>query len=85
MKMCSSPAIETYYFTYYFKESLFMFVEFMNGGSLTDFIYHYCKKIPENVMAYILKQVLTGLASLHSKRQLHRDLKSDNLLFNTSG
>jgi serine/threonine protein kinase len=23
--------------------------------------------------------------SLHSKRQLHRDLKSDNLLFNTNG
>lgn len=46
MKLCSSPSIVTYYFTYYYKESLFMFVEFMNGGALTDFIYAYMKKIP---------------------------------------
>jgi serine/threonine protein kinase len=62
-----------------------MFVEYMNGGSLTDFIYQYSKKIPENVIAYILQQVLIGLLALHSKKQLHRDLKSDNLLFNTGG
>jgi serine/threonine protein kinase len=47
MKLCSSPSIVTYFFTYYYKESLFMFVEFMNGGALTDFIYQYMKKIPE--------------------------------------
>lgn len=54
----------------------------MNGGSLTDFIYHYTSKIPENVMAYILEQTLIGLVSLHSQRQIHRDIKSDNILFN---
>lgn len=83
--MCSSPCLETYYFTYYFKESLFMFVEFMDGGSLTDFIYHFTSKISEPVIAYILEQVLIGLNALHSKRQLHRDLKSDNILFNSAG
>lgn len=62
-----------------------MFVEFLNGGSLTDFLYQFTKKIPENVIAYILKQILIGLVSLHSKRQIHRDLKSDNLLYNTIG
>lgn len=62
-----------------------MFVEYLNGGSLTDFLYQFAKKIPENAIAYILKQILIGLVSLHSKRQIHRDLKSDNLLYNTIG
>lgn len=46
MKMCSNPCLEAYYFTYHFKQSLFMFVEYLDGGSLTDFIYSYRKKIP---------------------------------------
>lgn len=62
-----------------------MFVEYMNGGSLTDFIYHFSVKMPEDVIAYILHQILIGLVALHSKRQIHRDLKSDNLLFNYEG
>jgi p21-activated kinase 2 len=62
-----------------------MFVEFMNGGALTDFIYHFMKKIPEEVIAYILKRILIGLNALHTKRQLHRDLKSDNILLSLDG
>lgn len=62
-----------------------MFVEFMNGGALTDFVYNYMKKIPEEVIAYVIKRLLVGLYALHSKRQLHRDLKSDNVLLNMDG
>ena len=57
----------------------------MDTGALTDFVYQYLKKIPEEVIAYIMKQSLIGLASLHAKRQLHRDLKSDNILINAAG
>ena len=85
MKLCSSRAIVQYYETFYFKQSLFMFVEYMKGGSLTDFIYRYEKKIPENVISYIAKQILIGLRSLHKKFQLHRDLKSDNILLGDQG
>lgn len=55
MEMCQNPSIVTYFFTYYFKESLFMFVEYMNQGALTDFVYHYLKSAPEEVIAYILR------------------------------
>ena len=80
MKLCDSPNLTQYFFTYYYKESLFMFVEFMDGGAMVDFVYHYMRKVPENIIAYILREMLTGLDSLHSRRQLHRDLKSDNVL-----
>ena len=36
-------------------------------------------------MAYILSQILQGLYHLHSKKLIHRDLKSDNILVNTKG
>ena len=57
----------------------------MNEGCLTDFIFQYMEKIPEDIIAYILKEILIGLGALHCRRQMHRDLKSDNILINSSG
>jgi serine/threonine protein kinase len=85
MNLCNSNNLTKYFFTYYYKESLFMFVEFMDGGAMVDFVYHYLKKVPENIAAYILREMLQGLDSLHSHRQLHRDLKSDNVLISMKG
>lgn len=62
-----------------------MFIEYMNGGALTDFVYNYMKRVPEDVIAYIMKRILIGLKALHAKRQLHRDLKSDNVLISLDG
>jgi serine/threonine protein kinase len=46
MEMCFSANIVEYHFAYYYKESLFMFIEYMDAGSLTNFIKVYAKKIP---------------------------------------
>jgi serine/threonine protein kinase len=32
-----------------------------------------------------MREMLLGLQTLHEKRQLHRDLKSDNILINMKG
>lgn len=57
----------------------------MDGGAITDLVIESNELIPEKVCAYILRQVLFGMDFLHSKSIIHRDIKSDNILFNTDG
>lgn len=57
----------------------------MDGGSLTDIVYGFTKKIPENISSYIMREILQGLDFIHDKKQIHRDLKSDNILVDKNG
>ncbi|CDF35532.1 Serine/threonine-protein kinase [Chondrus crispus] len=43
------------------------------------------RKMEENVIAYICREVLRGLESLHSIRRVHRDIKGDNILLDMDG
>jgi serine/threonine protein kinase len=61
-----------------------MVIEFMDAGSLTSLI-STTSSINEKAMAYIMKEILQGLVVLHSKKQIHRDLKSDNVLISENG
>jgi serine/threonine protein kinase len=51
-------------------------------------LYHFTKKIkgdfrlPENEVAAIFKQIVSGIAYLHERNIAHRDLKLDNILIN---
>ena len=60
-----------------------MFVEYMNGGCLYSFISKNKKLMTEKIMAYIIREVLLGLSEVHKRHQIHRDIKSDNILVNT--
>ena len=74
-----------YYESFVFQGCLFMVVEYMDGGCLTELIYQNFKKIPENLIAFVCREMLQGLSFLHSKNKVHRDLKSDNILVNQKG
>lgn len=69
---------------YDFKNRLWIFVELMDDA-LTSYIQAFCKDYSENVVKYVLKKSLEGLDFLHQKHIIHRDIKSDNLLFSTRG
>lgn len=56
-------------------------LEYMNGGTLAD-VLEKQKKISEQYLAEMTKQVLTGLVYLHKRKIVHRDIKPSNLLLN---
>ncbi len=70
---------------YHFNKNIWIFLELMDCGSLTDYIKYGNEYLTEEVCAYILLKTIRGLRILHSKNVMHRDVKSDNILVNTKG
>jgi serine/threonine protein kinase len=62
-----------------------MFVEYVDGGCLTELIYQFMKQLDEATIGYIMAMLLAGLTQLHAINRIHRDLKSDNILLTKSG
>ena len=66
------------------KSHIYIVTEYCNGGGLSDCLKKYItahhRPFPEEVVQYIMKQVLEALSFLHSKKIVHRDLKLDNIL-----
>ncbi|XP_071799794.1 mitogen-activated protein kinase kinase kinase 1-like [Asterias amurensis] len=61
-----------------------VFVEWMAGGSVASVLSAY-GAFEEAVLLKYTKQLLTGVAFLHSKHVVHRDLKGANLLLDSTG
>ncbi|EPS64762.1 hypothetical protein M569_10015 [Genlisea aurea] len=82
---CQSPYVVVCYQSFYENGAISLILEFMDGGSLADFLKKV-NRIPEQFLAAICKRVLKGLWYLHHEKHiLHRDLKPSNLLINHRG
>ncbi|KAJ3237144.1 Protein kinase [Chytriomyces hyalinus] len=84
MKECGShPNIVTYLDAYLVHNYLWVVLEYMEGGSLTDVIQD--ATLSEPLIARVTFETLKGLSFLHSKNIIHRDVKSDNILISRHG
>ncbi|KAH8702606.1 kinase-like domain-containing protein [Talaromyces proteolyticus] len=63
---------------------LWVVMEFMEGGALTDVIDNN-PVIQEDQISTICFETCKGLAHLHSQNIIHRDIKSDNVLLDRVG
>lgn len=74
--------------TYHFGGFMWISMEFMNGGCLTDVLEKYQaskERMTEAQIAFVLREVLKGLKFMHGMKRLHRDIKSDNILMTKDG
>lgn len=62
-------------------DQLWLVMEFCGAGSITDLVKSSKGNfLKEDWIAYICREILRGLAHLHSKFVIHRDIKGQNVL-----
>ncbi|EJS43493.1 ste20p [Saccharomyces arboricola H-6] len=83
MKGSKHPNIVNFIDSYVLKGDLWVIMEYMEGGSLTDVVTHCI--LTEGQIGAVCRETLSGLKFLHSKGVLHRDIKSDNILLSMEG
>lgn len=84
MAMADHKNIVSFLSAYMYQERVFIVLELMNGGSLTA-LCGESRTWPESAIRYVLKECFKALDYLHSCFRLHRDIKSDNILFDLNG
>ena len=67
------------------KTHYFLVMEYINGGNITDCLKEYQKKnngkpFPEEIVQYLMKQIISAIKYIHDQKIIHRDLKCDNIM-----
>ncbi|KDQ09760.1 hypothetical protein BOTBODRAFT_116825 [Botryobasidium botryosum FD-172 SS1] len=60
-------------------------LELAEGGSVQSFVDLNAKRLKEEHIAHILKEILEGLAYIHERGVIHRDIKPLNVLLTREG
>ena len=72
------------YNTYQTENSIYLYLEYCNGGTIKENLDKYKNKtgrpFPEEIVQYLMKQILLGVKCLHDNGIIHRDLKLSNIL-----
>mmetsp|Transcript_20370 Transcript_20370/g.34761 ORF Transcript_20370/g.34761 Transcript_20370/m.34761 type:complete len:488 (-) Transcript_20370:14-1477(-) len=87
MKSSMHECIVTYYDSYMVDEKLWVVMEYMGGGCLTDVLeaFESGVRMTETQMSYCARETLRALAYIHLNHRIHRDIKSDNMLVGSNG
>ena len=66
------------------KKHYYLVMEYCNGGALSDCLKKYQQMygtpFSEQIVQYLMKQIIDGIKYIHNRNIIHRDLKLDNIL-----
>ena len=64
----------------------YVVMEYLNGGDLKSCLKKYMSiyntPFPEEIVQYLMKQIVSAIAYIHSMNVIHRDLKLENIMVN---
>lgn len=66
------------------KEVSYIKTEYLEHGDLFDFVYYPKKGLGENLGRIVLYSIINGLEAVHCSGFIHRDLKAENIMVNSS-
>ncbi|KAK7399199.1 hypothetical protein VNO78_10377 [Psophocarpus tetragonolobus] len=78
------PNIVQYYGSETVNDKLYVYLEYVSGGSIYKLVKEY-GQLGEIAIRNYTRQILLGLAYLHAKNTVHRDIKGANILVDPSG
>jgi serine/threonine protein kinase len=83
MRSIRSPYILPLYEVFESTNHLLMVIEYAPGGDLLHYVKHK-GKLSEAEAAYFLRQLVEGLKACHARSIIHRDVKLDNILLDST-
>ncbi|PKI50740.1 hypothetical protein CRG98_028882 [Punica granatum] len=78
------PNIVQYYGSETVDDKLYIYLEYVSGGSIYKILQEY-GQLGELAIRSYTQQILSGLAYLHAKNTVHRDIKGANILVDPNG
>ena len=86
MRELDHPNIVHYFFASYDAtvQRINVFMEYVPGGSLARLVRGMDEYLSEGQSSNYIRQILLGVSYLHDNDIIHRDLKGDNVLIDTS-
>ena len=68
------------------ENNYYIVMEYINGGELSDYLKKYIDKygnpFSEEIVQYLMKQIIDALIYIHDLNIIHRDLKLENIMVN---
>lgn len=83
LSQCESPYVTRYYGSFLKGQKLWIIMEFLAGGSISDLMKP--GPLDEGMCAIVIRELLKALEYLHNEGKIHRDIKAANLLLASNG